>query len=99
MTNDTALASVAPPRIGRLDTLRAVRLEVTRLYKECRRGELPTSEATKLCYLLKTISELLIDDDQEKRLAALEKAVHGTPQPDTEEAVIVDSVPETHRET
>jgi hypothetical protein len=76
VTADTTLTRVAPPpRIGRLDTLKSVRLEVVRLYRECRRGDLPASEATKLCYLLKTTAELLIQGDVEDRLAALERSL------------------------
>jgi hypothetical protein len=60
------------PRVGRLDTLTRVRLEMTKLYKEARHGKLETQEATRLVFILQNIARLIEGGDFEKRLDDME---------------------------
>jgi hypothetical protein len=67
----------APPvssiRIGRLDTLRGVRAELGRVYREARRGELATEQATRLASVLDMIRRALVEEVLEQRLTQLEE--------------------------
>lgn len=64
------------PRRLRLDSLRAVRLEMTRIYKAGRDNEIPTKDMSRLIYALDKIGALLQAerqaDDFDRRLSALE---------------------------
>jgi hypothetical protein len=61
-----------PPRVGRLDSLQGVRVELVRIYKEARRGTLASSEATRLTYILQVIAKVLEQSDLEARIERLE---------------------------
>src|SRR4051794_23067 len=75
------LSSPPPPRIGRLDSLQAVRLELTRVYKDMRRGQIESREGTRLAYVLLAIARVLESSDLEVRLTALEKGLeHASPR-------------------
>jgi hypothetical protein len=67
------------PRRINLDSLDNVRREVARLYREARSGMLPTSEATRLAFLLQVLAKLHEVTTLERRIAALEVA-HGEAQ-------------------
>ena len=60
------------PRIGRLDTVGGVVTELGRVYRQARRGEMETSEAKALTYVLREIRCALEAGDIEQRIAALE---------------------------
>lgn len=60
------------PRL-RLSTIGDCKREIAKLYREVRRGELASTEATRLVWLLNTLANLIADHDLEKRLAQLEK--------------------------
>ena len=59
------------PRL-KLETAAHVRRELARIYRECRRGEMPTQTATRLAYLLDLLSRIIERSDLEKRVEALE---------------------------
>lgn len=60
------------PKVGKLDSLQRVRLEMTKIYKEARTGTLETQEATRLCFLLVNIAKLIESSDLEHRLEQVE---------------------------
>lgn len=66
------------PRFSRLTSMKGVRCEMSRLYREARLGELPVDDASKLCHMLKALADVLRDSDLERRLAELE----GTARPE-----------------
>lgn len=62
-------------RVGRLDTVRAVRDEMSKLYRAARRvaGPRPTpAEATRLGWLLNAIGQSILANDLQARIEALE---------------------------
>ena len=59
-------------RIGRLNTLGGVLVELGRIYREARRGELDKSDATKLATILREMRCALEASEIETRLKALE---------------------------
>ena len=56
----------------KLETASHVRRELAKIYRETRRGELPTQTATRLAYLLEVLSRQIERSDLEKRIEALE---------------------------
>lgn len=56
----------------RLGTISEVRRELARLYIEARRGEIETSTATRLAYMLTSLANMIRDSEMEKRIEALE---------------------------
>jgi len=60
------------PRIGRLDTLGHIRGEMARLYRAARRNELDIQDATRLVYILRTIGEVIVASEIEKRVDEIE---------------------------
>lgn len=74
---ESGKADSAPlPKLApiKLDTVRHVREEMARLYREARCGRITTFDATRLAYLLTEIRRCIVDHDFEQRLAALEAA-------------------------
>lgn len=63
--------------VPRLGTASEVRMEMARLYREARTGQIEISEATKLGYLLTQLANLMRIDDLEQRTAALERILKG----------------------
>lgn len=68
---------VLTPRLVRtppikLDTLRHVRDELGRVYREARAGKIPTQDATRLAFMLDRMKEMIVAMEIEQRLAALE---------------------------
>ena len=69
--------SKQPPSIVRtppikLDTLRHLRDELGRVYREARVGKIATQDATRLAYMLGQLREVVMAMDIESRIAALE---------------------------
>lgn len=60
------------PRLG---TAAEVRMEMARLYRDARTGQMEVGDATKLAYLLSTLANLMRIDDLEQRTSALERAL------------------------
>ena len=60
-----------PSRID-LKTNDDVRVEMARVYRDMRAGELETADGTKLAYVLSQIGKLIEAGELEKRLEALE---------------------------
>ena len=52
-----------------------VRMEMARLYRAARTGEVEVGNATKLAYILTQIATLMRIDDLEQRTAALERVL------------------------
>lgn len=78
MKPDKAPAASLPPavrkvRIGRLDSLGGVRREMSRVYREARRGEIAPSAGAKLTFMLQGISRVLEFEVIEARIAKLEE--------------------------
>ena len=60
------------PRLG---TAAEVRMEMARLYRDARTGQMEVGDATKLAYLLTQLATLMRSDDLEQRTAALERVL------------------------
>lgn len=77
-----ATATLVPlptPRL-RLSSLKAVRLELARLYASAKAGDINPTDAAKLGFLLDRIRQTLLDGELEARLLALEQlAEEGKP--------------------
>jgi hypothetical protein len=56
----------------KLDTLRNIRDEIGRVYREARCGKIQTQDATRLVFVLDKLREVVVDMDLETRLHALE---------------------------
>jgi len=59
-------------RVGRLDTLGAIRTELGRLYRAGRTGKERSEDVSRLATVLKTLMECIRMAEIEPRLAALE---------------------------
>jgi hypothetical protein len=66
------VAPTPPPRS--LRTVKGIRLELTRLYGEGKRGEVDPQLLGRLVHLLSTLAAIVRDTEVEARLAALEAA-------------------------
>lgn len=77
-TIDGEAGNVIPaPRLVRtppvkLDTLKNIRDELGRVYREARAGKIPTQDATRLAFMLGQLRELVMAMEIESRIAALE---------------------------
>lgn len=70
------LRLVPTPRIN-LGSLKSVRLEASRVYKEMRTGKIESTDGTKLIYALTSIGKLIEADLIVQRIEALEGRVLG----------------------
>ena len=61
-------------RIGPLVTSGDMKTEIARVYRQARRGQLDTSEGTRLVYMLRVLLTAIETTDVERRLDALEGA-------------------------
>lgn len=61
-------------RVGPLDTVRRVRIEAAKIYKEVRRGQLDINDGRGLTWMLNIIGGLIRDNDLEERIKVLEEA-------------------------
>ena len=66
------LIAKAEIRIGPLVNSGDVKTEIGRVYRQARRGQLDTSEATRLVYMLRVLLTAIETTDFERRLDALE---------------------------
>lgn len=64
-------AKLPSPRL-KLETVRDVRRELARIYREARRGELKPETATKLAFLLDLTARMIERNELEARIEALE---------------------------
>lgn len=76
--SEQTLVSSPPPRVGRLDSLKRVRLEMARVYADCRTGKLPTQDGSRLVFMLANIAKIIEQADLESRVEALEQQLKGT---------------------
>lgn len=58
----------------KLDTLRHIRDEMGRVYREARAGRIDTQDLTRFVYALDKLRAVVADLDLERRVAALEAA-------------------------
>jgi len=80
---DAEILDLAPParrrvRPVKLVTIRDVRSEMAKLYREARAGEIDPQDMTRFVYALRSIGELIRDEDLERRIEALEGKTHGS---------------------
>jgi len=61
-----------------LKTIESVRLEMSRVYRECRTGALDPAIATKLTFILSQIGRLIEVSDLESRVGQLENTNENT---------------------
>jgi hypothetical protein len=77
VTIDNESGNVIPlprqPRLLRLATVKEVRLELARLYRDARAGRIPPADAAKFAFLLDRIRVCIVDHELEARVAELEK--------------------------
>ena len=62
-----------PPRRIDLSTLRDVRLELAAVYRKMDSGEIESQDGTRRAYVLKTIADILVLADLERRVLELEE--------------------------
>jgi hypothetical protein len=62
------------PRMLRLATVKEVRLELARLYRDAREGKVPAADAAKFAFLLDRIRACIVDHELEARVEQLEKS-------------------------
>jgi len=70
------LQLVPPPRLN-LGSIKSVRLEASRVYKDMRSGKLDKAEGCKLVYALTSISKMIEADVIVQRIERLEQTVKG----------------------
>jgi hypothetical protein len=69
------VARILPTRIARPNNTRKALQEASRLYRDARLGHIPTDEASRLAYILKTVGEHVDRADIEPRIEALEERI------------------------
>lgn len=67
------VACPTPEARLRLSNIRDCRRELAKVYADARRGVIPSSEATRLTYILIGLSNMIRDSKLEERITALEK--------------------------
>ena len=72
---DTTQKSPKPPRVGRLRTLGDVVSEMAKVYRSCRRGDLPRPDGSRLVYMLTSLRQSMESSDLERRIVKLEVAM------------------------
>ena len=61
-----------PPRRIDLSNLRDIRLELAHVYREMDCGKLTSADGTKRAYVLKTIHDVIVSAELERRIQELE---------------------------
>jgi hypothetical protein len=71
----TGKVVLVPRRIApiKLDTLRHIRDEMGRIYREARNGKMDTQDLTRLCFALDKLKDIAVAIDFETRIGALEE--------------------------
>lgn len=68
---------IPPPAKIDLKSIDDVRLEMARVYRQMKSGEIETSDGTKLVYVLSQIGKMIEVHDIEKRIELLEAGESG----------------------
>ena len=73
-TIDGATGKPAPaPRRIDLSSLRDVRLELAAVYRKIDSGEIESQDGTRRAYVLKTLHDVIVSAELERRIGALEE--------------------------
>jgi hypothetical protein len=88
MLNGQKLELTPPPpsKVGRLNSFRAIRVELTRVYRDMRSGKIPSCEGTRLAFVLTAIARVLEQGDLEQRIERLEGATAAAAHKEREHA-------------
>ena len=73
-----AAEAPSPARVGQLGTIADLKLEVLRLYRAARHGDVAPGEASQLAAVLALLVRPVAGADNERRLATLESGGKGT---------------------
>jgi hypothetical protein len=60
------------PRL-RLGSIREIRRELVKIYEAAKSGKMPTQDASRLTFMLQTLSSMIKDSELEERISILEK--------------------------
>jgi len=60
------------PRVGKLESISDLAVEMRKLYRDARRGKIQTGTAAQLTYILNTLKGFIESSDLEKRVQAVE---------------------------
>ena len=63
----------AHPRVDRLDTLSGIRRELSKLYRQTRRNQIPIEDLTKYASVLRIIAEFVVVESLEQKVGELEQ--------------------------
>lgn len=74
VTRREAAVLPTPPNIG-LKSIDDVRLEMAKVYREMRRGDIESSNGTKLVYVLSQIGRIIETNQVAERIAAIERTI------------------------
>ena len=81
-SKNNMIDSSPPPHSGgmqkgdtALSRLQHVRMELAKLYREARRGQINVADASRLANLLQILARVMSDDELERRITELEKKV------------------------
>lgn len=77
---ETGMPDPTPRRID-LSSLRDVRLELAHVYRKMDSGEIASQEGTRRAYVLKTIHDVIVSAELEKRIEELEVIAQLTEKP------------------
>lgn len=69
-----AIPTPLPEKYIRLGSIRQIRGELAAIYRLAKGGRIPTSEATRLTYILTQLANLTVDSELADRIEALEKS-------------------------
>lgn len=74
----------------RLDSIKKIRQELARVYRDARAGILPTGDASRLAFILVSLAKLVAESDLENRVSEIERTLEDAPDANTH------STPTTH---
>jgi hypothetical protein len=69
----TGTLTLLPPAKVRLATVKEVRLELARLYRETKAGHIDPADAAKLAFILDRLRQCIVDHEIEARVMLLEQ--------------------------
>ena len=75
MSDSTQQPVTPPPRVGPLNTVRRVREELAKVYKDARTSKIRTEDASRLAFILMTLYRVIEGGELEQRLATIEKVL------------------------
>jgi hypothetical protein len=64
-------------KLIKLSDLRDVRLELAAVYRKMKAGDMKTQDGTRMAFVLKTIADVIVSADLERRMPTLRKRVNG----------------------